>query len=236
MQLEFLISALLIGVAGSLHCVGMCGPLMLSNVFIHENLKESIIRWNFYHLGRIFIYAMWGVLFGSIGISIKWFGIQQNISVALGVGILSILLLIKIFPTVESKIQRLVPYKLLVKKLYPKATGSNFINAFVGGLLNGILPCGLVYVALAGATAMQNPIKGSIFMVMFGIGTLPMLILVLIIGSRLQLSVRKYFIKWYPIMIGFIGIMLILRGLNLGSMLSPALIKNSRNIIQCAIH
>jgi sulfite exporter TauE/SafE len=236
MQLEFLISALLIGIAGSLHCVGMCVPLMLSNVFIHENLKESIIRWNFYHLGRILIYAMWGFLFGSIGISIKWFGMQQNISVALGLGILSTMLLIRIFPTVENKLQKLIPFTMLSKKFYPKKNGSTIKSAFVGGLLNGILPCGLVYVALAGATAMQNPIKGSIFMVMFGIGTLPMLILVLIIGSRLQLSVRKYFIKWYPIMIGFIGIMLIVRGLNLGSMLSPALIKNSRNIIQCAIH
>ena len=236
MQLEFLISALLIGIAGSLHCVGMCGPLMLSNVLIHENLKESIFRWNFYHLGRILIYAMWGFLFGSIGISIKWFGMQQNISVALGLGILSTLLLIKIFPTVEIKLQKLIPFTMLSKKFYSKKNSSTIKSAFVGGLLNGILPCGLVYVALAGATAMQNPIKGSIFMVIFGIGTLPMLILVLIIGSRLQLSVRKYFIKWYPIIIGLIGIMLIVRGLNLGSMLSPALIKNSRNIIQCAIH
>jgi sulfite exporter TauE/SafE len=236
MQLEFLISAFLIGAAGSLHCVGMCGPLMLSNVFIHGNLQESILRWNFYHLGRILIYAMWGVLFGTIGISIKWFGMQQNISVALGLGILSTMLLIRIFPIVENKLHKLIPFTMLSKKFYPKKNGSTIKSAFVGGLLNGILPCGLVYVALAGATAMQNPIKGSIFMAAFGIGTLPMLILVLIIGSKLQLSVRKYFIKWYPIIIGLIGIMLIVRGLNLGSMLSPALIKNSRTIIQCAIH
>jgi len=236
MQLEFLISALLIGIAGSLHCVGMCGPLMLSNVLINENLKDSIIRWNFYHLGRILIYAMWGFLFGSIGISIKWFGMQQNISVALGLGILSTILLIRIFPTVEIKLQKLIPFTMLSKKFYPKKNGSTIKSAFVGGLLNGILPCGLVYVALAGATAMQNPIKGSIFMVMFGIGTLPMLILVLIIGSKLQLSVRKYFIKWYPIMIGLMAILLIIRGLNLGNMFSPAVMKNSSANIQCTIH
>ena len=236
MQSDFLISAFFIGAAGSLHCVGMCGPLMLSNVCIHENVKDSIIRWNLYHLGRIFMYAMWGVLFGSIGISIKWFGMQQNISVALGIGILSILLLIKIFPTVESKIQRLVPYKLLVKKLYPKATGSNIISAFVGGLLNGILPCGLVYVALAGATAMQDPIRGSIFMIFFGLGTLPLLLVVMLIGSRIQFAIRKHLVKWYPIMIGFMAILLIIRGLNLGNMLSPALMKNSSANIQCNIH
>lgn len=236
MQLEFLISALLIGVAGSLHCVGMCGPLMLSNVLIHENLKESIIKWNFYHLGRIFIYAMWGLLFGSIGISIKWFGMQQNISVALGIGILSTLLLIRIFPTVEIKLQKLIPFTTLLKNFYPKKNGSTIKSAFVGGLLNGILPCGLVYVALAGAIAMQNPIKGSIFMAAFGIGTLPMLMLVMMIGSQLQLTVRKYFIKLYPIIIGLMGIMLIVRGLNLGNILSPALMKNSKAIIQCTVH
>jgi sulfite exporter TauE/SafE len=209
---------------------------MLSNVLINENLKDSIIRWNFYHLGRILIYAMWGFLFGSIGISIKWFGMQQNISVALGLGILSTILLIRIFPTVEIKLQKLIPFTMLSKKFYPKKNGSTIKSAFVGGLLNGILPCGLVYVALAGATAMQNPIKGSIFMVMFGIGTLPMLILVLIIGSKLQLSVRKYFIKWYPIMIGLMAILLIIRGLNLGNMFSPAVMKNSSANIQCTIH
>jgi sulfite exporter TauE/SafE len=154
----------------------------------------------------------------------------------LGIGILSILLLIKIFPTVESKIQRLVPYKLLVKKLYPKATGSNFISAFVGGLLNGLLPCGLVYVALAGATAMQDPIRGSIFMIFFGLGTLPLLLVVMLIGSRIQFAIRKHLVKWYPIMIGFMAILLIIRGLNLGNMLSPALMKNSSANIQCNIH
>jgi sulfite exporter TauE/SafE len=235
MQLEFLISALLIGVAGSLHCVGMCGPLMLSNVLIHENLKESIIRWNFYHLGRILIYAMWGFLFGSIGISIKWFGMQQNISVAFGISILSTMLLIKLFPTVEIKLQKLIPFTMLSKNFYPK-NGSTIKSAFVGGLLNGILPCGLVYVALAGATAMQDPIRGSIFMIFFGIGTLPLLLVVMLIGSRLQLAIRKHLVKWYPIMIGFMAILLIIRGLNLGNMLSPALMKNSSANIQCDIH
>jgi len=235
MQLEILISAFLIGAAGSLHCVGMCGPLMLSNVFIHENLKESILRWNFYHAGRIFIYAMWGVLFGSIGISIKWFGMQQNISVSLGLGILSTMLLIRIFPTVETKIQGLIPYKILVKKLYPSNSGSTIRNAFLGGLINGILPCGLVYVALAGATAMQNPVQGAIFMVVFGIGTLPMLLLVMIIGSRLQFTIRIHLVKWYPIMIGLMAILLIIRGLNLGNVFSPALVKNSIANIQCGI-
>lgn len=236
MNPEILISAFLIGFAGSLHCVGMCGPLMLSNVFNQSNPNESISRWNFYHLGRILVYAMWGLLFGSIGISIKWFGMQQNISVALGIGILSILILIKIFPTVETKIQGLVPYKLLAKKLYPRATGSTISSAFMGGLLNGILPCGLVYVALAGATAMQDPVQGAIFMAVFGSGTLPMLLLVMLIGSRLQFAIRKHLVKWYPIMIGLMAILLIIRGLNLGNIWSPALIKNSNANIQCATH
>jgi sulfite exporter TauE/SafE len=94
----------------------------------------------------------------------------------------------------------------------------------------------LVYVALAGATAMQDPIRGSIFMVAFGVGTLPMLLLVVLIGSRLQFTIRKHLVKWYPIMIGFMAILLIIRGLNLGNMLSPALMKNRSVNIQCAIH
>lgn len=236
MLAEILISAFLIGFAGSLHCVGMCGPLMVSNVLKQHDFKESIFRWIAYHVGRIFVYSMWGLLFGSVGISIKWFGMQQNISLALGIAILAILLLIKKFPAFETKIQGFVPYKLMVKRLYPKSAGSSIYSSFVGGLLNGMLPCGLVYVALAGATAMQDSVQGAIFMVVFGLGTLPMLLFVMIIGARLQFAVRKHLAKWYPIMIGLMAIMLIIRGLNLGNIFSPALMKNNSANIQCATH
>jgi sulfite exporter TauE/SafE len=73
-------------------------------------------------------------------------------------------------------------------------------------------------------------------MVAFGLGTLPMLLLVMLIGSRLQFAIRKHLVKWYPFMIGLMAILLIIRGLNLGNILSPALMKNSSANIGCATH
>jgi hypothetical protein len=102
-------------------------------------------------------------------------------------------------------------------------------------MLNGILPCGLVYVALAGATAVQNPIKGGVFMLMFGFGTLPLLSALLVFGNNMKIDFKKYLSKWYPALIGLMAIMLIIRGLNLGNFFSPAILPGSKTVVHCAV-
>jgi sulfite exporter TauE/SafE len=101
-------------------------------------------------------------------------------------------------------------------------------------MLNGILPCGLVYVALAGATAVQDPIKGGVFMLIFGFGTLPLLSALLFFGNNMKIGFRNYISKWYPALIGLMAIMLIIRGLNLGNFFSPAILAGSETVIHCA--
>jgi sulfite exporter TauE/SafE len=105
--------------------------------------------------------------------------------------------------------------------------------SLLGGVVNGLLPCGLVYMALAGATAVQDPIQGGVFMILFGIGTLPLLITALVIGHKINLPMRKYLTRWYPILIGLMAIMLIIRGMNLGNMLSPALTPSENAAVHC---
>lgn len=232
MQPEFIIPALVIGLGGSLHCVSMCGPLMFTALYKEEK-QSPIMHWVLYHLGRISVYAIWGAIFGSIGASVKWFGLQQNISLSIGIGIIAILIIRKVYPSYESKIGEIALLKKTRNKLIPYISKQTKSASLIGGVLNGLLPCGLVYMAIAGATAVQDPIHGALFMTLFGIGTLPLLVTVLLVGNNLRFPIKKYISQWYPAIIGLVAIMLIIRGLNLGNMFSPALIPGENAVVHC---
>lgn len=233
MFLEYLIPAFLIGLGGSLHCIGMCGPLMFSSLISKKNDNLGFTNWLSYQSGRITIYILWGMTFGAIGISAKWFGLQQNISLSLGISILLILILTKIFPSFERKISTILLTHFWKSKLSALLQNHSKGSDFITGMLNGILPCGLVYVALAGATAVQDPIKGGLFMLVFGLGTLPLLSALLFWGNNMQISVRRKLTKWYPALIGIMAIMLIIRGLNLGNFFSPAMLPGRESLVHC---
>jgi sulfite exporter TauE/SafE len=207
---------------------------MFSTLMNNKTGSISITDWFFYQSGRIAIYIGWGILFGLIGTSAKWFGWQQDISLSLGIGILLILMLTKLFPTLERKFSAILLTQFWKSKLSAILQKRTKQSDFITGMLNGILPCGLVYVALAGATAVQDPIKGGVFMLMFGLGTLPLLSALLFFRNNMKIGFRKYISKWYPVFIGLMAIMLIIRGLNLGNFFSPAILPGSETIIHCA--
>lgn len=234
MMLEYAIPALLLGMGGSLHCVGMCGPLMFGSLLGKNGQGFRTQDFLLYHSGRIAVYAMWGLMFGLVGTSVKWFGIQQNISLSLGIGILAVLLLVKLFPRAERMISVALLPRFIRTQLIPYLNARFRASSFMAGLLNGLLPCGLVYVALAGATASQDPLRGAGFMVFFGMGTLPLLAALLLLGKGLQMRVRQQMTRWYPMLIGCMALLLILRGLDKGNMLSPTLVAGKHLVVHCA--
>lgn len=235
MMFEYIIPAFLIGLGGSLHCIGMCGPLMFSSMMKNQYGNLSLVDWLVYQTGRISVYVIWGILFGFIGTSARMFGWQQNISISLGIGILAILILTKLFPQLEKKFSVILLTQFWKSKLSSLLQNKIKQSDFVKGMLNGILPCGLVYIALAGATAVQDPIKGGVFMAIFGIGTLPLLSALLFVGNQMKMNVRRQLAKWYPAFIGLMAIMLIIRGMNLGNFFSPALLPGTDTIVHCAV-
>lgn len=234
MIMEYAIPALLLGLGGSLHCVGMCGPLMFGSLLGKNGEGFRMHDFMLYHAGRIGMYVIWGLVFGLIGTSVKWFGIQQNISLSLGIAILAVLLMVKFFPKAEKIIANAIMPWFINARLIPYLNAHFRASSFMTGLLNGLLPCGLVYVALAGATASQDPLRGAIFMALFGMGTLPLLAAFLLLGKRLQTRVRQQMIKWYPALIGCMALLLILRGLDIGNMLSPSLLPGKNLLVHCA--
>ncbi|MEZ4853437.1 sulfite exporter TauE/SafE family protein [Flavobacterium sp.] len=212
-----LYTAIILGLISSLHCIGMCGPIALMLPVDRKNEAKKTLQIITYHLGRLTAYGSLGLLFGSIGKGLFIGSWQQQISIAIGI----IMILIALVPEKEfAKYNLSKPiYKILSKikvslgKQFKKKT---FGSIFTIGLLNGYLPCGMVYVALFGALSMGT-IAGSFFyMVLFGMGTIPLMSIVVYVANLLTTSVRSKLQKVIPYVIVTIGMLFILRGLALG--------------------
>ena len=167
------ISGLLLGAIGSVHCIGMCGPIALSLPVVSERPSSKFLGTLLYNAGRIFTYAVLGALFGLVGSGFSIIGLQQWLSISLG-------LLILVFLVVPS---RHFTHSNLGSKLMMQLRQNlarffarrNYESLFSIGLLNGILPCGMVYMAVAAAIATSAVAKSSLFMAAFGLGTLPVM-------------------------------------------------------------
>jgi sulfite exporter TauE/SafE len=216
-----LFTAFILGLAGSLHCVGMCGPIALSLPLRGTTIPAKILGSTLWSLGRILTYSIMGALFGLIGSGFKMLGYQQVISIAVGVMmILSVFLpaLFRNFPSV-SFTALFSPVRRGMQRLLKER---NNRALFLIGIFNGLLPCGLVYMAVAGAIATADLIYAVLFMILFGIGTIPLLLAVSLLGNVISLSLRKTIGKIVPVVVIILGIIFILRGLSLGiPFLSP---------------
>ncbi|MFZ9661796.1 MAG: sulfite exporter TauE/SafE family protein [Chitinophagaceae bacterium] len=208
-----LLPAFILGIISSLHCVGMCGPLALS---LPRNDQNKFYGPLLYNLGRITTYASLGIFFGTIGRSLSWFGWQQKISIALGL-IIFISILAPKFIKKNNSLQRVADRFMLKlrKSMSQFLFQTHPVSLYAFGLLNGLLPCGMVYMALAGAIATGHTIQGAIFMALFGFGTLPAMWVIAFSGNIIKSEARKVVGKLYvPVMI-LMAIILIIRGLNL---------------------
>ncbi|MCX6297124.1 MAG: sulfite exporter TauE/SafE family protein [Bacteroidetes bacterium] len=212
-----LLPALTLGFLGSFHCVGMCGPIALALPLNRESLFSRIFGALLYNFGRAFMYALFGGLFGLLGQSLVLAGYQQALSISIGVAILVVVLLPSSM-TNKFKITAIIYSYLgnIKQKLAVLFKKSNFSSLFFIGILNGLLPCGLVYLGIAGAIATGDGIQGSFFMFLFGLGTIPAMISLNLISSSISVNFRNKINKIVPVFVVFMALLLILRGLNLG--------------------
>ena len=205
--------ALILGFAGSMHCAVMCGPLALMLPSGGGSRGSFLAGRVIYNLGRILTYAALGAVFGAIGATLVFAGFQRWISLAAGGAIL--------VGTVAGfgkrggvPVARLVAFiKSAFSRLLQRRTRGTL---FAFGALNGLLPCGLVYVACAGAAATGSVMGGIEFMGVFGLGTLPMMIGIAIGGRAVRLPAGFHPQRFIPATAAVVGALLILRGLSLG--------------------
>lgn len=223
--MESILIALSIGFLGSFHCIGMCGPIALALPVHHKARKEKIASILLHNFGRITTYSLLGAVFGMIGESFAFFGYQQKLSIALGVVVLLIVLTPRSLVSKSRFLNRF--YKIfngVKSRLSQQFHKSGSKSFFAIGLLNGLLPCGLVYMAIAGAIATGSIAKGALFMAAFGSATLPFMFTISYSSQLLSMNARNFIRKSVPFVVGFMAVLLILRGMNLGiKYISPKL-------------
>lgn len=211
------LSALVLGLAGSLHCVGMCGPIALSLPFASAKGWGRGMGILTYFGGKTFTYSALGALFGIVGEQLVLAGWQQALSLVLGIAML-FFAIVTIFKPAVFHSNPLTIY--LGNKLSPlmgAMMGKRAYSAtFVLGMLNGLLPCGLVYVALSAAVATGSVVSAATFMTVFGIATAPLMLFLLLFAAQLSSKYRSKMRQWLPVFTGIVAILLILRGLDLG--------------------
>ena len=212
-----LYSAFIFGLISSFHCIGMCGPIAMMLPVDRNNQAKKVTQIITYHIGRLSAYATIGFVFGLLGKGFFLAGIQQNLSIFIGI---AMILVVLIPEKVFAKYNFSKPVFKLISKI-KTALGSQFRNKsykslFTIGLLNGFLPCGMVYVALFGAIAMQSESLGVLYMILFGLGTVPMMSSIVYINSFLTVPIRNKIQKVIPYVAVLIGCLFILRGLGLG--------------------
>lgn len=228
-----IVGGLSIGFLGSVHCMGMCGPLALALPVEQGNKPAALYQIGMYNLGRAFVYAILGILVGYIGSRFTVWGLQQFLSIAAGVLILffaamqfKIAIRHRWLQAAHAFIQRRLSHGL-------RAAKGPFAFFLIGNL-NALLPCGLVYVGLTGALATGNIMQGGWLMFFFGLGTMPAMISVMLLRNRFSFSFRRKLNRAVPYVVSVMAIMLILRGMNLGvPYVSPARTMDTLTMPSC---
>ena len=233
-MIQVIIAGFALGLISSFHCVGMCGPLALS-LPVHHLLKlQKILAIFLYNIGRVFSYSLIGVLFGLVGRGIYLAGFQQWFSIILGIAMLLIsfqyffagnALHPKWLNGLHNGIQQ-----LMMRVLQSK----NMTGYLLLGMANGLLPCSMVYLAIAGALSTTELVNSVLFMSFFGFGTMPAMFILGFLGIKFNLLTRQNLRKMIPYVAVLMAVILILRGLNLGiPFISPVFPNTAEKVVSC---
>ncbi|MFN7115800.1 MAG: sulfite exporter TauE/SafE family protein [Saprospiraceae bacterium] len=227
-------TAFTMGLVGSLHCVGMCGPIALALPYQDGSRWRAASNVLLYNLGRVSTYALLGTVIGLLGKGLFLAGLQAYFSIAIG----ALLLLAALFSiNIERQLLTIpllnrlngwvkVKLSLLLKQ---NSRGTLFLI----GALNGLLPCGLVYMAVIGAVTMPNVLDGAVYMGLFGFGTLPLMLSTAIAGQFVSLQWRSRARRLIPIFLAAFALFFIWRGLQFAAPLEMRFWENMDNVPMC---
>lgn len=210
-----LIAGLILGITSNLHCIGMCGPIAMAipvNRKSNWSILSGVLQYNF---GRILTYALLGAIVGSIGVTVETFGFLQWLSIIAGVFMILFAWRKWISSKIEAKLPMFGIQSIISKGLGKVITSGSPFKLSLLGMLNGLLPCGMVYVALMNALLAGNMLMSANAMIAFGIGTLPSMIAVGFAANRITASMRQKLNKTVPYLLTVVGMLIILRGMNL---------------------
>ena len=217
METALILSAIGLGFASGFHCIGMCGPIALSMGLTKQQAINYHLQNTTYNIGRIVTYAFLGAILGLVGEGFQFAGIQQYLTIAVGI----VLIIMALFSfggkDFASKISFLSKFLLSIKMNLGKYLQKpGYSSRFITGILNGFLPCGMVYMALTASLAAGGIWQGALFMTLFGLGTFPFMFAVVFFGTMMSAAFRIKVLKIIPAMMIVLGGLFVLRGLELG--------------------
>jgi uncharacterized protein len=211
------IAGFIVGIGGSLHCAGMCGPLALALPTGSGGHWRFIIGRLLYNLGRTVTYGVIGLFAGVAGRGLVLAGAQQVVTIVLGLILLFSVVVPalsrKLLPTLTLPARFTGLVSTLVSRLLRSSSGMAFLLV---GMLNGLLPCGFVYVGLAAAVTLGDVVRAVLFMVGFGFGTIPVMFAVSVLRGGVQRELQRRLLRVMPVAAVVLALLLIVRGLNLG--------------------
>lgn len=231
---QFIIAGLTLGIISSMHCVGMCGPLSLALPTQYLPSLKRTMAVLLYQVGRVITYSALGFIFGLLGRRIYLAGFQQWFSIGMGMLILFLVAHHWIFRK-RLQLQFLNSFYITVQRMMIRILNSKGMAPYLFfGIANGFLPCGMVYMALAGALVTTDIYQSVLFMAAFGLGTLPAMIAVSFLKQFIGTQTRSSFRRAVPILISVMAVILILRGMNLGiPFVSPSLPSATATPVTC---
>jgi uncharacterized protein len=219
-----MIAGMALGFVGSFHCIGMCGPLALSLPVQHLGGPQKLLAYLAYNLGRVATYTLLGLLLGLAGSGFNTIGWQQGFSIVVGSILLLLSLLYFLFRHRWQPVWWRRASAALAQSTQQLVMRSYKGGFFLIGMANGLLPCGMVYMAVATALAMGSAAQSALLMAGFGLATLPNMLLLGLLGMGISLPVRNTIKKITPFVMVLVACLLILRGMNLGiPYLSPTI-------------
>lgn len=217
MEIGLIVSAIALGFASGFHCIGMCGPIALSMGLTKKQAANFYLQNLTYQFGRIFTYSLLGALLGIIGQGFEMAGFQKYLTITAG----ALLIIMAVFSFGGKDFASKIPFlskflysvKMNLGRLLQKA---DYRSRFTTGLLNGFLPCGMVYMALTASLAGGGIWQGALYMALFGLGTLPFMFAIVLAGNLMNQAFRIKVLKAVPVIMIILGGLFILRGLELG--------------------
>jgi sulfite exporter TauE/SafE len=171
--MNWVVTALIMGLAGSFHCVGMCSPLVMAATAHNPFLLSKVI----YNSGRVLVYGILGALAAAVGSS--WIQVTQQNYLSLAMGIVFLFLGLGMFkklkiPFITGGVSQILShFRKWFGYWLPARTHA---STLVLGMLNGLLPCGLTYMAVASCFILPGAADGFWFMMVFGLGTWPVMV------------------------------------------------------------
>lgn len=206
--------AVSMGLIASFHCVGMCGPIALALPVHKGSRAQQITGVLAYNAGRALTYAMFGMAIGTLGASLAWLGMLRYASMAVGAAMLGYVF----WPAgLEQRLHMPVFWQKAISRLKQNMGFYLKRNDLPGilllGMLNGAIPCGMVYMALISSVATGSPWGGGVFMALFGLGTMPAMLALAMARQQFTPALRTRMRKLTPVLVAIAGIWLVARGI-----------------------